>query len=50
MPPKIFLTGATGYIGGDTLFALYDKHSNYEITALVRSGTFVQLPENVFQD
>ncbi|KAI4628990.1 hypothetical protein J4E83_003545 [Alternaria metachromatica] len=37
MAPKIFLTGATGYIGGDTLFALYDKHSDYEIAALVRT-------------
>ncbi|KAF7678087.1 nad-binding protein [Alternaria burnsii] len=37
MAPKIFLTGATGYIGGDTLFALYNKHSDYEIAALVRT-------------
>jgi uncharacterized protein YbjT (DUF2867 family) len=31
-------TGATGYIGGDTLFALYSKHPEYEYTALVRTG------------
>jgi uncharacterized protein YbjT (DUF2867 family) len=31
-------TGATGYIGGDTLFALYNKHPEYEYTALVRTG------------
>lgn len=37
MAPKIFLTGATGYIGGDTLYALYNAHSDYEIAALVRS-------------
>ncbi|KAI8936749.1 hypothetical protein NX059_007136 [Plenodomus lindquistii] len=37
MAPKIFITGATGYIGGDTLFALYDKHPEYEYTALVRT-------------
>lgn len=37
MTPRIFLTGATGYIGGDTLYALYNKHSDYEIAALVRS-------------
>ncbi|RAR03297.1 nad(P)-binding protein [Stemphylium lycopersici] len=30
-------TGATGYIGGDTLFALCNKHSDYEIAALVRT-------------
>jgi nucleoside-diphosphate-sugar epimerase len=33
-----YRTGATGYIGGDTLFALYEKHSDYEVTALVRTG------------
>ena len=38
MAPKIFLTGATGYIGGDALYALYNKHSDYEIATLVRSG------------
>lgn len=38
MTPKIFLTGATGYIGGDALYALYKKHSDYEIAVLVRSG------------
>ncbi|KAF2843991.1 NAD(P)-binding protein [Plenodomus tracheiphilus IPT5] len=37
MAPKIFITGATGYIGGDTLFALYEKHPEYEYTALVRT-------------
>ena len=37
MAPKIFLTGSTGYIGGDTLYALYNKHSDYEIAVLVRS-------------
>jgi uncharacterized protein YbjT (DUF2867 family) len=30
-------TGATGYIGGDTLHALYNKHPDYSYTALVRS-------------
>jgi uncharacterized protein YbjT (DUF2867 family) len=30
-------TGATGYIGGDTLFALYNKHPDYEYSALVRT-------------
>lgn len=30
-------TGVTGYIGGDTLYALYQKHSDYEISALIRT-------------
>ncbi|KAF2798630.1 hypothetical protein K505DRAFT_197291, partial [Melanomma pulvis-pyrius CBS 109.77] len=32
-----FRTGATGYIGGDVLYALYNKHPDYEYTALVRT-------------
>ncbi|KAJ4349829.1 uncharacterized protein N0V89_008448 [Didymosphaeria variabile] len=34
---KIFITGATGYIGGDTLYHLYNKYPNYEYTAIVRT-------------
>jgi len=37
MAPSIFITGATGYIGGDTLYALYNAHPEYEYTALVRT-------------
>ncbi|KAF2653896.1 NAD(P)-binding protein [Lophiostoma macrostomum CBS 122681] len=37
MAPRIFITGATGYIGGDTLHALYEKHPEYSYSALVRS-------------
>ncbi|KAH7073967.1 hypothetical protein BKA63DRAFT_567132 [Paraphoma chrysanthemicola] len=37
MAPRIFITGATGYIGGDTLFALHSKHPEYEYAALVRT-------------
>lgn len=37
MSKRIFVTGATGYIGGDTLFALSEKHPEYEIVALVRT-------------
>lgn len=29
-------TGATGYIGGDALHALYKAHPEYQISALVR--------------
>ncbi|KAF4986468.1 hypothetical protein FDECE_15937 [Fusarium decemcellulare] len=34
---KIFVTGATGYVGGDALYTLLREHPEYEITALVRS-------------
>lgn len=33
---KIFLTGASGYIGGDVLHALATAHPDYEISALNR--------------
>ncbi|KAF1362714.1 hypothetical protein EJ07DRAFT_152960 [Lizonia empirigonia] len=34
MAPNIFITGATGYIGGDMLYELYTAYPDYEITAL----------------
>ncbi|OTB04407.1 hypothetical protein M426DRAFT_154019 [Hypoxylon sp. CI-4A] len=37
MAPKIFLTGATGYIGGDALYSLVKAHPEYEFTLLVRN-------------
>ncbi|KAI5851137.1 hypothetical protein DFP73DRAFT_490131 [Morchella snyderi] len=37
MAPKIFATGASGYIGGGALDAIINAHPDYEITALVRS-------------
>ena len=37
MAPKIFLTGVTGYIAGDALYALHQKHPDYEYSALVRT-------------
>ncbi|KAF1987611.1 NAD(P)-binding protein [Aulographum hederae CBS 113979] len=37
MATKIFLTGVTGYIGGDALDAITTAHPDYSITALVRS-------------
>ena len=36
---KIFATGVTGYIGGDALCAIAEKHPEYEITCLVRDST-----------
>lgn len=34
---KLFVTGATGYIGGDALYAIATAHPDYDITALVRN-------------
>ncbi|OCK84020.1 NAD dependent epimerase/dehydratase family protein [Lepidopterella palustris CBS 459.81] len=36
---KILITGATGYIGGDALYALSAAYPSYSITALVRNST-----------
>lgn len=36
---KIFVTGATGYIGGDALFAVIQAHPEYDITCLVRNSS-----------
>jgi N-acetyl-gamma-glutamylphosphate reductase len=38
MMTKIFLTGATGYIGGDALHILTTNHPEWEITCLVRNS------------
>ncbi|GAB7349815.1 hypothetical protein MBLNU459_g0523t1 [Dothideomycetes sp. NU459] len=35
---KLFVTGATGYIGGDALYAIVEAHPEYAITALVRNS------------
>lgn len=35
---KLFITGATGYIGGDALHAIILAHPEYEITCLVRNS------------
>ncbi|KAF4548746.1 NAD dependent epimerase/dehydratase-like protein 4 [Elsinoe fawcettii] len=37
--PRIFITGATGYIGGDALHALTTAHPDWTYTALVRTGS-----------
>ncbi|KAF8540559.1 NAD(P)-binding protein [Trichophaea hybrida] len=37
MPPKIFLTGATGYIGGSVFHNLTTSHPEYEFTVLLRT-------------
>ncbi|KAL1879954.1 hypothetical protein VTK73DRAFT_6534 [Phialemonium thermophilum] len=37
MAPKIFLTGVTGYIGGDAFYALQKAHPDFDYTLLVRN-------------
>ncbi|KAL2010369.1 hypothetical protein VTN00DRAFT_6176 [Thermoascus crustaceus] len=37
MAPKVFLTGTTGYIGGDSLYTISQAHPDWELSALVRS-------------
>ncbi|EOD47105.1 putative nucleoside-diphosphate-sugar epimerase protein [Neofusicoccum parvum UCRNP2] len=37
MPPKILLTGTTGYIGGSVLHTLYAAHPTYAYTVLLRT-------------
>ncbi|KAK7397914.1 hypothetical protein QQX98_012717 [Neonectria punicea] len=37
MAPKVFLTGATGYIGGAALAQLYDAHPDYDFSLFVRN-------------
>lgn len=36
--PKLFITGATGYIGGDALYAIANAYPDLEVTALVRNS------------
>lgn len=37
MSPRIFITGATGYIGGHTTGVLVAAHPEYQVVALVRN-------------
>lgn len=37
MTTKIFLTGITGYVGGDAFHSLQKTHSNLEFATLVRT-------------
>ncbi|KAE8383274.1 hypothetical protein BDV26DRAFT_251992 [Aspergillus bertholletiae] len=36
-PLKVFLTGVTGYIGGDTFYAVHQAHPDWQYSVLVRS-------------
>ncbi|KAF6826684.1 hypothetical protein CPLU01_09539 [Colletotrichum plurivorum] len=37
MTAKVFITGATGYIGGDALYQLHQKYPDFEYALLVRT-------------
>ncbi|KAJ5087768.1 hypothetical protein N7456_011384 [Penicillium angulare] len=37
MAPQVFVTGATGYIGGDGLYAVANAHPDWEFAALIRN-------------
>ncbi|KAF7538971.1 hypothetical protein G7054_g2554 [Neopestalotiopsis clavispora] len=37
MASKVFLTGVTGFVGGETFYQLYDKHPDFEYTLLLRN-------------
>lgn len=39
MTVKVFVTGATGYIGGDVLYHLHQKYPDFEYALLVRSDS-----------
>ncbi|PWY79111.1 hypothetical protein BO70DRAFT_387880 [Aspergillus heteromorphus CBS 117.55] len=36
-PPKVFITGATGYIGGDTFYNVHQAHPDWHYSVLVRN-------------
>ncbi|KAK4501355.1 hypothetical protein PRZ48_007163 [Zasmidium cellare] len=48
-PPRIFITGGTGYVGGTVLHSLVTRHPEYSITALLRNvpESFAELYPNV---
>lgn len=37
MPTKLFITGITGYIGGDAFHWLEQHHRDFEFSALIRT-------------
>ncbi|OBR07290.1 Nucleoside-diphosphate-sugar epimerase [Colletotrichum higginsianum IMI 349063] len=45
---KVFLTGATGYIGGSVLSLLAESHPEYAVRALVRDGSKGKLVTDAF--
>ncbi|KAI5456467.1 hypothetical protein BGZ63DRAFT_95138 [Mariannaea sp. PMI_226] len=47
---QIFLTGATGYIGGQVLKDLHRSHPEYKIAALIRDGEAAKRVTSIFPD
>ncbi|RAH86615.1 NAD(P)-binding protein [Aspergillus japonicus CBS 114.51] len=37
MTPKVFITGVTGFVGGDILYCIAHAHPDWELSCLVRS-------------
>lgn len=35
--PRVFATGASGYLGGNTISRLVDKHPEWDVVVLARS-------------
>ncbi|PYI03090.1 NAD(P)-binding protein [Aspergillus sclerotiicarbonarius CBS 121057] len=50
MSPKIFITGATGLIGGDFLVIATEKHPEWKISVLIRDPEKSQLVNELFPD
>ncbi|KAL4876735.1 NAD(P)-binding protein [Aspergillus karnatakaensis] len=47
---RIFLTGATGYIGGDILYALRSAHPEYAVSVLVRDEAKAAVISKTYSD
>jgi N-acetyl-gamma-glutamylphosphate reductase len=47
---KVFITGATGYIGGDALYHLAQTHSNLDLSLLVRSESKAKAVQEKYPD
>lgn len=45
---KLFVTGATGFIGGDALYTIVKAHPEYEVTCLVRNSSKGALVAKVY--
>ena len=47
-PPRLFLTGVTGFVGGSVLSSLYKAHPDIHITALVRKESDAEQLQSVY--
>ncbi|KAF2430889.1 NAD(P)-binding protein [Tothia fuscella] len=50
MSPTIFITGVTGYIGGEVAVVLASKHPEYDLVFLVRNGEQSKVVKARFPD